>query len=455
MVNYNEKKIVIIGGGPAGVSAAKFALQNGFSNVAILEASQVLGGLHKDIEINGLHYDLGAFFFWENHNILALFPELKNVLIYAESTKYLTLTQGLNIDQYPLTLKLYLKENGLSTFVADVCRLLLQRFSKKESTCKNVDELLTYHMGPFYKKSGLKNYIRRLYNMEPEKVAIEFATKRLATVIDKFRFGNIFKALIQFNWRNLTHYQIGKDTWARPESGFGTMYAHIQDQLLKDNCQIFLGETVEKIDVQKKNIETISGTIIEYDYLLSTQSMEATGRMTGLHFNGMLNHRMLCSLFFEIPNEALEDCFVLFNFSDRGKWKRATFHSNYYNRIHKDKDNLQHYFVVESMPDDSQIMSAKMVELLCKDFVTSFTGTKWENTFSKSKLVGHNVLKNAYPILDQNFDRGEVLDFKSQLKKESIFLVGRQGEFDYISSSDASANAVGVISEIMKTENEF
>ena len=72
---------------------------------------------------------------------------------------------------------------------------------------------------------------------------------------------------------------------------------------------------------------------------------------------------------------------------------------------------------------------------------------------AKSKLVGNNILKNAYPILDMNLDRGKVLAFIEQLKREDIFLVGRQGEFDYISSSDASANAVKVITEIIAIEN--
>lgn len=291
--------------------------------------------------------------------------------------------------------------------------------------------------------------------MEPQNVAIEFATKRMAIVIDKFRFSKVFKALIQLNWKYLGHYQIVEDTWARPESGFATMYAYIQDQLKKDNCNVFLNQKVQKINAEKKNVETASGNIVGYDYLLSTQSIEATARMVDLPFNGELNHRLLCSLFFQIPDEAIEDCFVLFNFSDIGKWKRTTFHSNYYNRTHTNKNNLSHYFVVESMPDDSQVEDINMVELLRQDFVSSFRGTKWESTFSKSKLVGHNILRNAYPVLDLKFDRSEVLAFKERLKSKDIFLVGRQGEFDHISSSDASANAVGAITEIITIENEL
>lgn len=449
-MSYQNKKIVIIGGGPAGVSAAKFALNCGFSHVTILEASKTLGGLHKDVEISGLHYDLGAFFFWEDHNLLTLFPEIKEKLVYAESTRHFSLTKHLNLDKYPLTLKLYLKENGLTDFFADIVRLLYYRLNHRRSSSNNVEELMTYYMGPFYSKSGLKNYIRRLYNMEPQDVAIEFAAKRIATVIDKFRFSNILRALIRLNWRYLTSYEIKKDSWARPESGFGTMYTHIQEDLIKNECTILLSNKVTKIDPATKIIETITGKIIEYDYLLSTQSIEATGLMAGIPFNGVLNYRVLCSLFYEIPSEPIEDCFVLFNFSNTGKWKRVTFHSHYYNRTHKDNHNLSHYFVVESMPDDSQLENINMVELLSQDFLRSFVDTKWYNIFTKSKLVGHHILKNAYPVLDIKFKRSEVLAFKEEIKKKDILLVGRQGEFDYISSSDSSANAVEAVKEILK-----
>lgn len=153
---HKDKKILVIGGGPAGCSAAAYALQQGFTNVTLIEGAETLGGLHKDVEINGLHYDLGAFFFWKDHNILTLFPEILPHLVYAGSARHLTLTKQFNLDKYPLSLPMYLRENGRLQTVWDLMKLLISRVLPSSDRDEHVEGLMTYYMGPFYVKSGPK-----------------------------------------------------------------------------------------------------------------------------------------------------------------------------------------------------------------------------------------------------------------------------------------------------------
>lgn len=47
-----NKRIVIIGAGAAGVSAAEKLLEHGFRNVVILEAEQRIYGSHASIKFN-------------------------------------------------------------------------------------------------------------------------------------------------------------------------------------------------------------------------------------------------------------------------------------------------------------------------------------------------------------------------------------------------------------------
>lgn len=53
-------KIIIIGAGVAGIAAAKRLLENGFTNIIILEAENRIGGRIHSVEFGGSVVDLGA-----------------------------------------------------------------------------------------------------------------------------------------------------------------------------------------------------------------------------------------------------------------------------------------------------------------------------------------------------------------------------------------------------------
>ena len=59
MANLNEK-ICIIGGGPAGLSAAMYLEQKGYTNYAILEKEDHVGGKCHSPHYNGRRYEMGA-----------------------------------------------------------------------------------------------------------------------------------------------------------------------------------------------------------------------------------------------------------------------------------------------------------------------------------------------------------------------------------------------------------
>ena len=58
--NDSSPRILIVGSGIAGVSAAHFLHSNGLANVTILEARDRVGGRIHTIEYDGKPLDLGA-----------------------------------------------------------------------------------------------------------------------------------------------------------------------------------------------------------------------------------------------------------------------------------------------------------------------------------------------------------------------------------------------------------
>ena len=55
-----EEKICIIGGGPAGLSAAMYLEQKGYHNYAVLERDDHVGGKCHSPHYNGRRYEMGA-----------------------------------------------------------------------------------------------------------------------------------------------------------------------------------------------------------------------------------------------------------------------------------------------------------------------------------------------------------------------------------------------------------
>ena len=59
----NDKRVVIIGGGPAGLTAAYSLSQRGVESI-VLEKDEVVGGLSRTVEFQGYHFDIGGHRFF-------------------------------------------------------------------------------------------------------------------------------------------------------------------------------------------------------------------------------------------------------------------------------------------------------------------------------------------------------------------------------------------------------
>ena len=69
-MNDKKKNIVVIGGGPAGLTAAFELLSQKYNgNIILLEESDELGGISRTVKLNGNRMDIGGhrFFSKDSH----------------------------------------------------------------------------------------------------------------------------------------------------------------------------------------------------------------------------------------------------------------------------------------------------------------------------------------------------------------------------------------------------
>ena len=59
----NDKKVVVIGGGPAGLTASYQLSKAGVESI-VLEKDQILGGISRTVNYNNYYFDLGGHRFF-------------------------------------------------------------------------------------------------------------------------------------------------------------------------------------------------------------------------------------------------------------------------------------------------------------------------------------------------------------------------------------------------------
>jgi protoporphyrinogen oxidase len=447
-------KLLILGGGVAGSVAARCASEHQvFDRICLLEKETHLGGIHQDVVLDGTHYDIGAFFFSTHHELINVFPELKDILVKVDEYKTLSLTNNNTLDVYPPTASRYIKDYGIGKSTLDLIGLVSNRikFNLSGRKFESVDDSARYLMGPFYERMGLRSYIARLYGVDPAEVSLEFSTKRLQYLHERLTFKGLFSSVKKY--LKLDHQSqkpdkfdhIAHEIYVRPREGFSAMYGQILQLLRSRNVDICLGSQIQKISLKDKEVLMSDGTRHSYDRIISSIPLGLLCKLCDIPLSMKLVFKPLYSLMYETDEEPIPNCYVLFNFTNRGQWKRVTFLSGYYGQ-----ESGKHFFVVESMPYDSQLNDSNVVEVLNEDLKSVFKNTVWAEKIGKARLAGYHLTPNAYPIYGKEFSTQVIDEIQENLNENGIYLAGRQGTFDYLTSSDAALSAVKAIERIVK-----
>jgi len=81
---------IIIGAGPAGISAAYHLMKEGNENFLIIEKNNEIGGLCKSFELGGTTLDLGGHAFFTKHSyVKELLQSLTDVPFYKQPSIFI------------------------------------------------------------------------------------------------------------------------------------------------------------------------------------------------------------------------------------------------------------------------------------------------------------------------------------------------------------------------------
>lgn len=314
------KKAVIIGAGPAGLTAANELLKNTDFEVIVLEETDTVGGISKTVEYNGNRMDIGGHrFFSKNETIMNYWKE------------YMPIQGKAAYDDKVLERNKKLTANGPDPEIDDTVMLIRNRVSRiyylkkffdypmsmKKETFINMGFTRTMKAGCSYiksvcikkKESSLEDfyinrfgkvlysmffekYTEKLWGRHPSQISPDWGAQR----VKGLSVSTILKHAIEKGTEKNVETSLIEEFWY-PKYGPGQFWEIIADNIIKHGGKILKRHKVSQINIENNTIVSVTCDVnhepveIKGDIFLS--SMPLKDLVCGM------NHT-------EIPDDVLE-----------------------------------------------------------------------------------------------------------------------------------------------------
>jgi protoporphyrinogen oxidase len=473
MSKKSQKKAVIIGAGPAGLTAASELLKTNKFDVKILEKDSIVGGLSRTTEYKGCKFDIGPHhFITESGKIekwwLDLMKKEKE-----KGNEFLALRRFTRIYykkhffNYPLQPLNVLR--GLSIFECISC--ILSYIKIRLFPVKNVKTFQDWVTNKFgYRLFSIffKTYTEKLWGIECTKISSDWASQRikgfsLSKAIFYAFFGRWFKKNAP---RTLS------DKFYYPKKGAGTLWQRVADNVSGYKYgQINLKEEVVSIEHKNNKIVSVATATNRHAKNLTTKILEYEG---DYFFSTMPLKDLVLSLTPKAPDDVL--------YAAKKLLYRALITVN----LIVDKKDIcpDHWLYIHEKEvslvriGNMNNFSLKMVDsgertALSLEYF-SFTNTSiWKKSDKDLLKLGKNELekiglvkkdkildgmvireKEAYPVYDQNYKDylNVVLDYLSQFS--NLKLMGRNGLHKYNNMDIAMLSAMDAVDSVLENERK-
>ena len=299
-----KKRIVIIGAGPAGLTAAYELLKDNSENyeVVILEETNEIGGISKTINYKNNRIDIGGHrFFSKNEDIMNLWKHLMPVQGY-DSIDDKILKRSKKLEEngpdpekddnvllirqrvsriyylkkffdYPISLKIQTFKNmGLKrTVKSGFSYLKVVCFKRKE---ESLEDFYINRFGKYLYEMFFEKYTEKLWGRHPSQISADWGAQRVKGVSIMSVIKN---ALFKSNKNKET--SLIEEFWY-PKYGVGQLWETLAlkvEQLggkIKKNCKVINIELSENKINAVKYIENGVEQVVEGDIFLSSMPLK-------------------------------------------------------------------------------------------------------------------------------------------------------------------------------------
>lgn len=447
------KKIIVIGAGPAGLSAAYKLAQAG-CDVQVYEAGNHVGGLARSFDLWGQIVDCGPHRFFSSDKIVNDFFREVVEDDFVNVNRLTRIYYRKKFFFYPLKIGNVLR--NLSPL--EVLQILTSYLKQRIFPIKNPKTFEEWVVNKFGRKLFnifFKNYTEKLWGIPCAEIDADWAAQR----IKSFSLMEAVKAAI-FGAKKGKHKTL-VDEFAYPKKGTGTIYQKMQTAIEANGGKVNLNSPVEKILTEKNiavGVKLKSGDTIFADEIIST--MPLTLMVKGLN---------------DVPHEVTDACNKLY-FRNTILVYTEVENKNLFpdNWIYVHIPEVKHGRITNFRNWSKELYGDKQTSILCLEYWCFEQDEIWkDNDETLGKLATEELVKikliaaddkilnthvvrlpRCYPVYETGY-MSHLSVIKNHLDKiEKLRVIGRYGSFKYNNQDHSMLMGILAAKEITEGSNE-
>jgi protoporphyrinogen oxidase len=315
--NESKKKAIIIGAGPAGLTAAYELVTKTDIIPIIIEASNVVGGLSKTITIDSWSFDIGPHRFFSKDQAVndiweAILPlQGKPSQEDLELNRKIDLSSKENAPDPEESDRVMLSKNRLTRIyhrrrffdypikinfknlqkmgLIHVAKILFDYLKIKIKPVKpeqNLEDFFINRFGKTLYQTFFKDYTEKVWGVSCRKIPKSWGAQRVKNL-------SITKIIVELIKKTINPNRKTKETslidrFIYPKLGAGQMYEEMAKEIISKGGIIKTGHIAQSIKLQNKSIKSVlikdkaSDTILEYegDYFFSSLAIKDLIKIT-------------------------------------------------------------------------------------------------------------------------------------------------------------------------------
>ena len=256
MTNENSQTALVLGGGPAGLTAA-YLLGKAGTGAVVLEAEDQVGGLAKTVCVDGYRFDLGGHrFFTKSTEVDALWHEVlgDEFLLRPRMSRIYWNKRYLD---YPLRGPDVIKKLGAVELTRCMASYL-RAASRRDKVDESFEDWVSNRFGRRLFELFFKSYTEKLWGVPTSEIRAEWAAQR----IKGLSFFSAARAAFFGNKGNKVKSLISEFHY--PRFGPGQMWEAMSDAIEEDGGIVRLSAPVARIELAGDRVVEVEAGGISY-----------------------------------------------------------------------------------------------------------------------------------------------------------------------------------------------